>query len=90
MLECLLKITGKVQGVFYRATTQKKAQELGVVGWVRNCSDGSVEAFFQGKEDVLVAITDWCWHGSDYAQVENVVVLYSKPCMDACDRFTIR
>jgi acylphosphatase len=90
MLECLLKITGKVQGVFYRATTQKKAQELGVMGWVRNCSDGSVEALFQGEEDVLGAITDWCWHGPDHAQVENVVVLYSKPCMDACDRFTIR
>ena len=85
-----MKISGRVQGVFFRQSTQKKAHAFGVVGWVKNCSDGSVEALFQGGEDIVAAIIEWCWHGPDQAQVENVSVLYSKPCADVCDRFTIR
>lgn len=48
-----LRISGTVQGVFYRSTAQKIAQEIGLVGWVRNCSDGTVEAVAQGTKKQL-------------------------------------
>jgi acylphosphatase len=90
MVESLLKITGRVQGVFFRQSTQEKAYAFGVVGWVQNCSDGSVEALFQGDKQAVDELVRWCQKGPDHAHVEKVSVLYSKACTDACDRFTIR
>lgn len=68
-----LKITGKVQGVWYRASTQRKAQELGLSGWVRNLPDGSVEAAIEGPEGKLQLMMQWCAQGPTHARVEAVV-----------------
>jgi len=65
-------ISGRVQGVFFREYTKKKAKELGVKGWVKNLKDGRVEAVFEGEDKAVEEIVKWCWEGSPYARVENV------------------
>ena len=66
--------TGKVQGVWFRANTQKKAKAMGLTGWVRNLPDGSVEAVFQGPEEQVKATVQWCETSQPYARVDSVEV----------------
>jgi acylphosphatase len=72
MKQCHFKITGKVQGVWFRATAQKEAERLGLKGIIQNMSDGSVEATLQGAQEELVQFKDWCHKGSDAAKPEHV------------------
>ncbi|HEY63147.1 MAG TPA: acylphosphatase [Caldilineae bacterium] len=72
-------ISGIVQGVFFRAETQRLARELGLTGWVRNLWDGRVEAVFEGEEQDVQHIIQWCWRGPEEAVVENVEVRYEPP-----------
>lgn len=65
-------ISGKVQGVWYRASTKQKADELGIFGWVRNIADGNVEAVFEGEKEALDEMIAWCWIGPARAQVSDV------------------
>jgi len=67
-----VKIYGKVQGVFFRANTQEKAKALGVKGWVKNNSEGTVSAIFEGEDEVVDQIVEWCKHGPEVAQVDKV------------------
>lgn len=67
-------VTGKVQGVFYRAETASKAKQLSLKGWVRNLPDGRVEAIFEGEETDVRKIIDFCWHGPPNAYVVDVDV----------------
>ncbi len=67
-----IKITGKVQGVFFRASTKEKADELGVKGFVRNEPDGSVYVEVEGAEYILDQFIDWCTHGPERAWVEKM------------------
>ena len=67
-----LTIIGKVQGVSYRYCTKKRAQELGLNGWVKNQADGTVYAEIEGKEEALQAMIDWCKQGPALAKVEAV------------------
>ena len=67
-----LKITGKVQGVWYRASTQRKAQELGIAGFVCNKADGSVYAELEGEEELLKKMVEWCREGPPFARVTQV------------------
>ncbi|MBF0145094.1 MAG: acylphosphatase [Magnetococcales bacterium] len=69
-----LVITGRVQGVRYRASTQKRARELGVSGWVRNRPDGTVEALVSGPGQPVEALIDWCRQGPPGARVVHVGV----------------
>lgn len=69
-------VSGKVQGVFFRQKTKRQAQSLGVKGWVRNLPDGRVEAVFEGEEQAVKALVEYCRHGPSYAIVENVNVNY--------------
>jgi len=69
-----VRIAGRVQGVFFRAWTQEKARDLGVSGWVRNCSDGSVEAHLEGEESALETLIAQVRNGPPAAQVEQVTV----------------
>ena len=67
-------VSGKVQGVYYRANTQEAAREKGIGGWVRNLDDGRVEAVFEGEKDGVEAIVEWCHKGSRRAEVEDAEV----------------
>ena len=70
-----LRIRGRVQGVFYRDSTQREAQRMGLRGWVRNRSDGSVEAIAQGPPERVAALIDWCHEGPPLARVVEVNVI---------------
>lgn len=72
-LVCLhLLVTGRVQGVGYRASLQEKASALRVLGWVRNCRDGRVEAHVQGLRHDVNALHKWCHQGPPAARVQAV------------------
>ncbi len=74
-----LFISGRVQGVFFRAHTQEIAQRLGLVGWVRNLDDGRVEVIAEGREAELQKLIDWCWQGPPGARVDDVEIIYEEP-----------
>jgi acylphosphatase len=82
-------ISGRVQGVFFRATTRQKARELGVEGWVRNRPDGKVGAVFEGEKSDVQKLVSWCHSGPRAAQVENVDVEWGEPT-GKFDGFTVR
>lgn len=65
-------VKGKVQGVFFRAYTQRAAREFQVKGWVRNLPDGRVEALFEGNKTQVDAMIAWCGRGPSRAIVENL------------------
>jgi len=67
-----LFISGRVQGVFYRANTRDQARRLGLTGWVRNLPDGRVEAVVEGEEEKIKELIDWCHQGPPGAQVRGV------------------
>ena len=67
-------VSGQVQGVWFRASTKQKAEELGLNGWVRNTPNGCVEAVFEGEEEIVKKMVNWCRHGPPMAKVDNVVI----------------
>jgi|HubBroStandDraft_6_1064221.scaffolds.fasta_scaffold277040_3 acylphosphatase len=67
-------ITGRVQGVSFRATTAIEARRLGLVGWVRNRTDGSVELEAEGDAAAIAELLAWCAHGPPAARVANVAI----------------
>ena len=67
-------ISGKVQGVFFRACTRDKARELGLKGWVKNLMDGRVEAIFEGEDKAVEDMLDWCRKGSPHSIVIRIEV----------------
>jgi acylphosphatase len=71
-------VRGKVQGVFFRAETQRAAEERKVTGWVRNRPDGTVEAMFEGTEKSVFSMVEWCKGGSPQATVEAVEADWSE------------
>ena len=81
-------VSGRVQGVYYRATTRDTARDHGVDGWVKNLDDGRVEAVFEGDPDDVEAMIDFCHEGSSRARVDDVDVTEEEP--GSLDRFEIR
>lgn len=69
-----LVIHGRVQGVFFRESMRREAQHLAVTGWVRNCSDGTVEATVHGAPAAVDAIVNWARRGPAFAEVERVEI----------------
>jgi len=69
-----VRITGRVQGVWFRQSTKQTADKFGVCGWIRNNPDRSVEAVLEGPRPAIQAVIDWCQHGPDLAIVEHVDV----------------
>ncbi|EKF75015.1 acylphosphatase [Alcanivorax hongdengensis A-11-3] len=82
-----VRIQGRVQGVGYRAWTQQQARQHGLVGWVRNCVNGDVEALLQGPQADVDAMLEACWQGPPAAQVSQVL---AEDCpQPRCNRFEV-
>jgi len=69
-------ITGGVQGVFFRSETRNEAKKCGVKGWVRNLPDGRVEAIFEGEEENVKELIEFCKRGPQGARVTGVDVIW--------------
>ena len=82
-------ITGRVQGVFFRASTEDEATRLGLKGWVRNVPGGGVEAVFEGEEESVQEMIAWCHEGPSYAHVTKVDVNYETYAAEF-DSFEVR
>ena len=82
MRDCLqahVLVSGLVQGVGYRLTTQTIARQNGLTGWVRNLPDGRVEAVFEGTQSQVTQMLEWCRQGPPAARVDDVTVEYHTP-----------
>lgn len=67
-----IKVHGRVQGVWFRASAQERARELEITGWVQNAADGSVEIHAEGESDNLDRFVEWCRQGPPAARVSKV------------------
>ena len=83
-----VRITGGVQGVFFRVWTQEQARELGVRGWIRNRPDGSVEAHLSGEEQTVVQMIELMRRGPANARVEDLTIEAAQP--EKSGRFEVR
>jgi acylphosphatase len=83
-----VRVTGMVQGVFFRAWTREEAQRLGVTGWVRNCPDGAVEAHVEGEEGAVERMIGLLREGPPHARVDKLRVDDAEP--EVLDRFEVR
>ena len=78
-MECVhLIISGKVQGVFFRHNTMKKADELGLKGYVRNLQDGSVEVVAEGIKENLEELVEFCKNNPGFSKVDDVKVHFEE------------
>lgn len=77
-----VRISGLVQGVFFRDSTRQKAEDLTLAGWVKNLPDGRVEAVFEGPPDRVREMLRWCEEGPRQASVENVDTDIEDPAGD--------
>ena len=83
-----VRVTGRVQGVFFRAWTTNEAKALGVTGWVRNAADGSVEAHVEGSETAVAKMIELMGQGPSHARVDEVDV--DEVDSEGHDRFGVR
>lgn len=84
-----VKVQGRVQGVWYRASAMETARELNLVGWVKNEADGSVTAEAQGPVAQLIQFVNWCKQGPPAARVDQIEV-HDRPLITTETTFTIR
>ncbi len=76
-------VAGRVQGVFFRDTCRREAVAAGVAGWVRNLSDGRVEAVFEGEQAAVERVVTWCRVGPPHARVAATEVHVEEPVGEA-------
>lgn len=84
-----IRISGRVQGVWFRQSTKQTAEQYGVSGSCRNCPDGSVQAIFEGEERAVRAVVDWCRRGPEMARVDELQVDW-QAATGEFERFTVR
>ena len=72
-------VRGMVQGVFFRVETRDRARSLGLAGWVTNARDGTVRAAFEGDDERVASMVDWCGRGPRGAYVDEVEVQWTEP-----------
>jgi len=89
MAQVHVLISGRVQGVFFRASTRDEALARGLAGWVRNRADGRVEAVFEGDRRVVENMLAWCKKGPPYAYVDQVEIDW-QPYQGDLEEFRIR
>jgi acylphosphatase len=73
-VQVMLRIKGRVQGVFFRHSAKLEARRLGLTGWIRNCEDGDVEAVAEGPRERVGDFIAWCRMGPPHAQVDHIEV----------------
>ncbi|MEJ2671100.1 MAG: acylphosphatase [Deltaproteobacteria bacterium] len=78
-------IEGRVQGVFFRASTRDEARARGLAGWARNLPDGRVEALFEGDKNLVADMLKWCYKGPPYSYVDHVEVEWQDYLGDLID-----
>ena len=78
MVRVHIFVSGRVQGVFFRQNTQKKAKQLKLTGWVRNLPDSRVEAIFEGEKDKIEEMIVWIKRGPIFARVDNTDVIWEE------------
>jgi len=83
-----LIVHGAVQGVFFRHTARRRAGDLGVAGWIRNCPDGTVEAVVEGEPGAVEAMVRLCREGPEGARVDRVDERDEPP--EGLERFEVR
>ena len=88
MIARRVRVTGRVQGVFFRAWAQGQARELGVSGWIRNCADGSVEAHLEGEADNVDRMVGRMGSGPANARVDETIV--EDAALEGLGRFEVR
>jgi acylphosphatase len=81
-------VSGRVQGVFFRDETRRRARSLGVSGWVANRPDGTVEAVFEGPREAVESMVGWCGRGPSGARVDDVQTAWEDPRGD--EGFAVR
>ncbi|MFA6297673.1 MAG: acylphosphatase [Nocardioides sp.] len=81
-------VHGRVQGVFFRGSCQREAEQRSLAGWVSNEPDGSVRAWFEGAKAEVDAMCEWCRHGPPSARVQRVDMVNRQP--KGLDRFDVR
>ena len=79
MIRVRVVVDGRVQGVWYRQSCQREAEEQGVAGWVRNNDDGSVEAVLEAEPDAVSRVLEWMRRGPPHAIVTRVVTHQEVP-----------
>lgn len=67
-------VLGQVQGVFFRQGVKRKADELGITGFVKNQEDSSVKIIAEGEEEKLKELIDWCRHGTEFSLVKDIKI----------------
>ena len=72
-------MSGRVQGVFFRASCAERAAALGLTGWIRNVANGDVEAVFEGTDAAVEQIVRWCREGPPLARVDRIDVVDETP-----------
>lgn len=81
-------IIGIVQGVYYRASAKKHAENIGVTGWIRNTDDGNVEAFVSGLPEQVQFFFDWCRIGPPSAVINEIII--TQKAFQSFEYFSIR
>ncbi|MEE4253336.1 MAG: acylphosphatase [Desulfuromusa sp.] len=84
-----VRVTGRVQGVWFRQSTKNTAERYEVTGWCRNNPDRSVEAVFEGEEPAVKAVIEWCNDGPELARVDDLQIEWEQPTGEF-ERFFIR
>jgi acylphosphatase len=81
-------VRGAVQGVFFRAEARERARSLDLAGWVRNAPDGTVQAVFEGDDERVESMVEWCRRGPGGARVDGIEVVWVEPVHE--DGFSVR
>ncbi len=84
----LIQVAGRVQGVFFSASTREKAESLGLTGWVRNLPNGDVELLAEGEPGAVARLLAWCHTGPKLARVDTCHISYQAPGGEF-DRFSV-
>jgi len=84
-----VRVTGTVQGVWFRQSTKKTAEQYGVSGWCSNNPDGSVVAVFEGEKSAVKSVIEWCKDGPELARVDDLKIEWEEPT-GGFERFFIR